>query len=209
MTKLPGNNDLHSIFNHLSLPPSLVFFLIPALPEVSPFTLLWFHPYCQWIAEWEAFSVSPSGFSELENSPAHSSGNRMVVDKAESWDDIHGAWRDREHQGHLPRIARGSVAKIKRTPPHKPLQYPNLATFTSICFSPILLFSFNCILMSFILHLLRGNLELQPVPSLILHLHQTKSQSQVRVHVSCHCWSREWLSLTVLSKVKMTICQTK
>lgn len=104
-------NNLHFIFNNLSLPPFLIYYLIPALPAVYPFALLWFHPCCQWIAEREAFSVSPSGFSALENSPAHSSGNRSVVDKAESWDDIHGAQRDWEHQGHLPGIAQGSVTK--------------------------------------------------------------------------------------------------
>lgn len=154
----------------ISIPSSAIhpFILIPTLPEVSPFTLLWFHPYCQWIAEWEAFSVSPSGFSELENSPAHSSGNRMVVDKPESWDDIHGAWRYREHQGHLPRIARGSVQNKKKdsntrtsSSPEPCHLYFNL--FFTHFFSP---------LTSFISHPLRGNLEFQTVPSLILHLYQ-------------------------------------
>jgi len=132
MTKLPGNNNFHSIFNHPSLPP---FYLIPTLPAVYPFTLLWFHPYCQWIAEWEAFSVSPSGRSELENSPAHSSGNRMVVDKAKSW-GWH-TWRmNRPVTSRAPSKNRRRFSrKIKKT--CTPLLPPELDHIYLHLFSPI------------------------------------------------------------------------
>lgn len=87
--------------------------------------------------------------------------------------------------------------KIEKTPACAPL-LPHKHCH-QLVFHRFLLFSFNCIVIYFIVHPLPDNLELQPVRSLILHLDQPKSPSQVSVHVSCHCWSRERLSLMVLS----------
>lgn len=75
-----------AVWKAIPIPSSSVSF--PFLAAVFPVRPLWFHPCCQWIAEREAFSVSPSGLSEAENSPAHSSGIIRTLDKPGESTDI-------------------------------------------------------------------------------------------------------------------------